>query len=358
MEFLDFYKNKKVLVTGHTGFKGGWLTIWLQKLGAKVVGYSLDPIYDEGIYLSSGIQDYIVDYRDDIRDLKKLNDIFDNEKPEIVFHLAAQPLVLDSYLNPAETFEINVQGTVNVLEAIRKSETVKSAVIITTDKCYENKEWVWGYRENDPLGGHDPYSASKGAAEIVISSYNNSFFKHNSTVGIASARAGNVIGGGDWSKNRLIPDIIKSIKNNKPIEIRSPLSTRPWQHVLEPLSGYLLLGYKLWHNPEVFSGPWNFGPYSQEFYTVGLVVDKIINFTKSSNWIDISDKSKLHEANLLMLDISKAIQKLNWKPILNLEESIELTLNWYLNPTNLNIMQMTLDQLTEYENKWKLKNVN
>lgn len=358
MEFLDFYKNKKVLVTGHTGFKGGWLSLWLEKLGAEVIGYSLDPMYENGIYLTTGIKDKIRDYRADIRDLDKLIEVFEKEKPEIVFHLAAQPLVLESYNNPVETFEINVQGTVNVLEAIRKTDSVKSAVMITTDKCYENKEWLWGYRENDTLGGHDPYSASKGAAEIVINSYRNSFFKNSSNIGIASARAGNVIGGGDWSKFRLIPDLIQSIKKNETVEIRSPQSTRPWQHVLEPLSGYLLLAFKLWDNPEEFSGAWNFGPFSHDFYTVGIVLKKIISYAQCGEWKDVSDKSKLHEANLLMLDISKAMNKLNWNPKLNIDENIKYTIDWYMNYENIDLYELSRNQITNYENKWKSKNEN
>ncbi len=357
MNFLKFYKNKRVLVTGHTGFKGGWLAIWLNMIGAKVIGYSLGPLYENGIFQSSGITSLISDYRADIRDLNKLIDVFEEEQPEIVFHLAAQPLVLESYNNPVETFEINIQGTVNVLEAIRKTKSVKSAVIITTDKCYENKEWIWGYRENDPMGGHDPYSASKGAAELIISSYRNSFFHNNISTGIASARAGNVIGGGDWSKYRLIPDIIKSITNNMDVELRNPNAVRPWQHVLEPLGAYLLLAAKLYQEPSNYSGAWNFGPLTHEIYSVKQVVEKIIENAGKGNWKDFSEHEKLHEANQLILDISKAIQKLKWQPVLSFDECIKLTVEWYMNPEKLNILSLSQKQINFYQEIWKSKNI-
>jgi CDP-glucose 4,6-dehydratase len=349
---FKIYKDKKVLVTGHSGFKGGWLTIWLEMLGAKVIGYALDPLYENGIFQSSGIGNYINDYRADVRDLNRLIEVFNSEKPDIVFHHAAQPLVIESYKNPVETFEVNVLGTVNVLEAIRQTPSVKAAIIITTDKCYENKEWVWGYRENDPMGGYDPYSASKGAAELVINAYRRSFFMEEGKPAVASARAGNVIGGGDWSENRLVPDIIKAISNNKTIEIRNPQATRPWQYVLEPLAGYLKLGTALLQSPEKFAEGWNFGPFMQDVYSVKQIVENIIHFSGKGTWKDLSKQEKLHEANLLMLDISKAVQKLNWKPVLSFNESIKFTVDWYMNAYKSNVLDFSRNQIKIYQKKW------
>lgn len=354
--FNDFYKDKKVLITGHTGFKGGWLTIWLKMLGAKVVGYSLDPIYENGIFQSSGIAGQIKDYRGDIRDLRKLIELFKKEQPEIVFHLAAQALVLESYKNPVETFEVNIQGTVNVLEAIRQTQSVKAAVMITTDKCYENREWIWGYRENEPLGGHDPYSASKGAAEIVISAYRRSFFMEDGKPAIASARAGNVIGGGDWSENRLVPDIIKAIMGNQTIEIRNPHSIRPWQHVLDPLSGYLQLGSALHKSPKQFSEAWNFGPFTHDVHSVKDIVENIISFSGKGTWKDISRPGQMHEAHLLMLDITKAVQKLNWQPVLEFQEAVKLVVEWYKNALHGDTLAFSQNQIKQYTEKWKLRN--
>ncbi|MDA7658418.1 CDP-glucose 4,6-dehydratase, partial [bacterium] len=243
--FKNIYKNKKVLVTGHTGFKGAWLTIWLKELGADIVGYSLDPVYKNGIYNLSNISDLINDKREDLRDFQRLLEVFNKEKPEIVFHLGAQALVIDGYRSPLETLQTNTMGTANVLEAIRLTDSVKTVVIVTTDKVYENKEWIWPYREEETIGGYDPYSASKGACELIISSYRNSFFNtneyNNHGKAIASVRAGNVIGGGDWCENRIIPDCIKSIEKNEVIKVRNPNAVRPWQHVLEPIGGYLYL---------------------------------------------------------------------------------------------------------------------
>ena len=357
MNFLKTYNGKKVLITGHTGFKGGWLTIWLKMIGAEVIGFSLDPINKNGIFESSNISSRIKDFRGDIRNLKYLIDVFNQEQPEIVFHLAAQPLVIESYKNPVETFDVNIQGSVNVLEAIRLTPSVKSAVIITTDKCYENKEWIWGYRENEPMGGHDPYSASKGAAELVIHSYRNSFF-NKSITGIASARAGNVIGGGDFAENRLVPDIVKAILNNQDVEIRNPQSIRPWQHVLEPLCGYLMLGSALYHQPANYSEGWNFGPYLQDIHTVEQVVKQVIDYAKMGSWKDISGNEKFHEANQLMLDISKAILKLNWKPTLSFKECIDFTVDWYLNANKNGELEFTQGQITNFQELWKLRNEN
>jgi CDP-glucose 4,6-dehydratase len=356
MDFMDLYRNKKVLITGHTGFKGGWLAIWLNMLGAKVGGYALDPVYEKGIFHSSGITDQILDYRADIRDRNKLFEFFNKEQPEIVFHMAAQPLVLESYNNPVETFEVNVQGTVNVLEAIRQTSSVKAAVMITTDKCYENKEMIWGYRENEPMGGHDPYSASKGAAELVISAYRRSFFMGEGKPAIASARAGNVMGGGDWSENRLIPDIWKAILANKTIEIRNPQAIRPWQHVLDPLFGYLKLGAALLHSPGQFAEAWNFGPFTHDVHSVKNVVENIIFYSGKGEWNDLSKPGQMHEATLLMLDITKAIQKLHWQPVLDFHESIKFTVEWYKDALLNDPLTFSQNQIKQYLEKWKLKN--
>ncbi len=356
MDFLNVYKNKRVFITGHTGFKGGWLSVWLNMLGADVFGYALDPMEDDGIFIASGIGNFINDTRADIRDRKKLNEIFSEFRPEIVFHLAAQALVLDSYENPLETFEINTQGTANVLEAIRQTTSVKAAVMITTDKCYENREWQWGYRENEAMGGHDPYSASKGAAELIIASYRRSFF--DGKADIASARAGNVIGGGDWAKHRLVPDIFRSINDDHLIEIRNPNATRPWQYVLEPLGGYLLLGARLLEDSERYTGAWNFGPLMQDVYSVMQVVEKIIDVAKKGKSKDTSIPGQLHEANLLMLDISKAMHQLKWKPVLNFDDTIRLTTEWYMSYKQKDVLELTQNQIIHYQERWKLKNGN
>jgi CDP-glucose 4,6-dehydratase len=355
MRSLGIYKGKKVLITGHTGFKGGWLTIWLKMLGANVVGYALDPLYELGVFQATNISNQIVDYREDICDLKTLVAVFNKEKPEIVFHLAAQPLVLESYKSPLHTFEVNTMGTANVLEAIRQTSSVRSAVMITTDKCYENKDSHQGYSENDAMGGHDPYSASKGAAELVISAYRKSFFSSGTSASIASARAGNVMGGGDWSENRLIPDIIKALNNEEIIELRNPHAIRPWQFVLEPLSGYLKLGAKLFTDKQKYAEAWNFGPFTHEIFTVKEVVEKIIQYTGRGKWRDISTQNKPHESDILMLDISKAKQKLSWEPNLSFDECIKLTVDWYSYINKGDMLSFSESQINFFEKKWSLK---
>lgn len=353
MDFLGVYKGKKVLITGHTGFKGGWLSLWLQHIGAHVSGYALDPEFSDGIFNLTGIGKNITDHRGDIRDLSSLMKVFHAEQPDIVFHLAAQPLVLESYRNPVETCDVNIMGTVNVLEAIRSTSSIKAAVMITTDKCYENRDWIWGYREDEPMGGHDPYSASKGAAELVISSWRRSFFNKNEAPLIASARAGNVIGGGDWCENRLVPDIIRALLSNSPIELRNPNATRPWQHVLEPLSGYIKLGALLLEGNSQYAEGWNFGPFVHEVHSVQKVVETMLKMAGKGTWINRSEGIKQHEANLLILDITKAIQRLKWMPTLSFNESIRLTLDWYLNYYNKDVRELSLNQIKYYESKWK-----
>lgn len=352
--FNNFYRGKRVLVTGHTGFKGSWLSIWLHELGAEVIGIGLDPFTERDNYVLSGIGKRIkADIRADIRDGQRMKEIFNEYQPEIVFHLAAQPLVRLSYDKPVETYETNVMGTINIMEAIRCTESVKVAVMITTDKCYENKEQIWGYRENEPMGGYDPYSSSKGAAEIAISSWRRSFFnpsdygkKHH--VSIASVRAGNVIGGGDWALDRIIPDCIKALETGKDIDIRSPKAIRPWQHVLEPLSGYMLLAQKMWNEPVKYCEGWNFGPLPESISTVWEVASKVVENYGSGKLNDVSDPNALHEAKLLMLDISKAKFQLGWEPRMNISQCVELTVDWYKRYRGEDIYEVCLQQINKY----------
>lgn len=354
--FDNFYRNKRVIVTGHTGFKGSWLSIWLNALGAKVIGIGLPPLTDRDNFVLSGIGDRIeADIRADIRDGEKMKQIFAEYKPEIVFHLAAQPLVRLSYEKPVETYETNVMGTINILEAIRITDSVKVGVMITTDKCYENKEQIWGYREDEPMGGYDPYSSSKGAAEIAISSWRRSYFnpaqydRHGKS--IASVRAGNVIGGGDWALDRIIPDCIRALEAGTPIEIRSPHSVRPWQHVLEPLSGYLLLAKNMWQHPSEFCEGWNFGPRLESVSTVMEVASRVIDNYGCGTLLDVSDPNALHEARLLMLDISKAKFRLGWEPRMNIGETVAMTADWYRRYHTEDVHELCISQIKEYVTK-------
>lgn len=327
--FKDFYRNKRVLITGHTGFKGSWLSIWLNSLGAKVFGYSLHTEYTPNNYLLSDIKSFIHEKIADIRNEKELNKFLRKVKPEIVFHLAAQPIVRESYLKPKETYEVNTIGLINLFQSIRNINSVKKIIIITSDKCYENVETEKGYRETDRLGGSDPYSSSKACAEIITSSYYRSFFK-DTGIAVASVRAGNVIGGGDWSKYRLIPDCVRSITKNKNIIIRNPDSTRPWQYVLEPLSGYLWVGTLLGNENIGNSGSWNFGPEVSSKATVKDVVRKFIeNWGKKIDCITESKNDNLYESKLLHLSITKAKNELEWKPVWNIENTIKKTAEWY-----------------------------
>jgi len=351
--FNSFYQGKRVLVTGHTGFKGSWLSIWLHQLGASVIGVSQEPFSERDNYVLSHIGEKIeADIRADIRDLARLKEIFHTYQPEIVFHLAAQPLVRLSYDIPVETYETNVMGSIHVMEAMRCTESVKVGVMITTDKCYENKEQIWGYREDEPMGGYDPYSSSKGAAEIAIASWRRSFFnpkeyaKHGKS--IASVRAGNVIGGGDWAVDRIIPDCIKALEAGKPIDIRSPKAIRPWQHVLEPLSGYLLLAMKMWDEPTRYCEGWNFGPRTESVTPVWEVATKVIANYGSGELRDLSDPHALHEANLLMLDISKARFQLGWEPRMNINQCVALTVDWYKRYQQEDVYSLCVEQIGTY----------
>ena len=361
--FNSFYKGKRVLVTGHTGFKGSWMSIWLNELGAEVVGVANEPFSERDNFVLSGIGERIkADIRADIRDGQRMKEIFAEYQPEIVFHLADQPLVRLSYDIPVETYETNVMGTINVMEAIRATDSVRVGVMITTDKCYENKEQIWGYREDEPMGGYDPYSSSKGAAEIAISSWRRSYFnpkdygtKHH--VALASVRAGNVIGGGDWALDRIIPDCIKALEAGKTIDIRWPKSVSPWQHVLEPLSGYMLLAAKMWAEPTNYCEGWNFGPRMESVTPVWdvarLVVANYFGFNDEERvgekLRDLSDPNALHEAKLLMLDITKAQVRLGWTPRMNIGQCIELVVDWYKRYiTTEDVYSLCLEEIKRY----------
>lgn len=328
-----FWTDRKVLVTGHTGFKGGWLSLWLQSMGAEVAGYALNPPTHPCFFDAADVGRGMRSTIGDIRDLAHLQSVFSEFRPEIVFHLAAQPLVRHSYVDPVETYSTNVMGTVHLLEAVRKTPGVRAVVNVTSDKCYENREWVWGYRENEPMGGYDPYSNSKGCSELVTAAFRNSFFnpaahpEHG--VALASARAGNVIGGGDWAADRLIPDILRAIEGNKPVVIRSPHAIRPWQHVLEPLSGYLLLAQSLHEAGAGFAQGWNFGPDDGDAKPVSWIVE---NLTKAwgdgANWV-VDGGAHPHEAHYLKLDCSKAKADLGWHPRWSLEAALRKIIEWH-----------------------------
>lgn len=352
--FDNFYRGKRVLVTGHTGFKGSWLSIWLHELGAEVVGLSQEPFTNRDNYVLSGVGNKMMaDLRANICDGLRMKEIFQKYQPEIVFHLAAQPLVRYSYEQPVETYETNVMGTIHVMEAIRATSSVKVAVMITTDKCYDNKEQMRGYKEDDPFGGYDPYSSSKGACEIAIQSWRRSFFnpedygkKHH--VSLASVRAGNVIGGGDWALDRIIPDCIKALEQDEVIDIRSPKAIRPWEHVLEPLSGYMLLAKKQWEQPTEFCEGWNFGPEAESVSTVWEVATELIENYGKGELKDSSDPNAVHEAKLLMLDINKAKSKLGWKPRMNMQQCMQLVADWYKRYRTEDVYALCVEEINKF----------
>ena len=351
----DFWKGKKVFLTGHTGFKGSWMSIWLNQLGAEITGYSLDPPTNPSLFKEAEIEQLLNHNIGDVRDLENLKKIMIESNPDIVIHMAAQPLVRESYLDPVGTYNTNVMGTVHVLESVRYSNNTRAVVNVTTDKCYENKEWIWGYRENEPLCGYDPYSNSKSCSELITSSYRNSFFNPDKYgtghhVALASARAGNVIGGGDWAKDRLIPDILKSFENQEPVFIRSPYSIRPWQHVLEPLSGYLTLAEQLYSEKGIeYAEGWNFGPNDADSKPVEWIVNKMCNLWGNGASFKIDENPQPHEASYLKLDISKADFKLNWRPIWSLETSLKKIIEWNkLYNQNSNILEICQQQIKEF----------
>lgn len=330
--FDGVYAGKTVMVTGHTGFKGGWLSLWLKELGAHVVGYALEPPTEPSFFEAVGLTADIVSVHGDVRDEKKLLSVVQEWRPDAVFHLAAQSLVRLSYREPQRTYATNVMGTVNVLESVRRTDSVRAAVIVTSDKCYENKEWVYGYREVDSLGGRDPYSLSKSCAELVVSAYNDSFFaageEDERRVVLASARAGNVIGGGDWGEDRLVPDCVRALSKGDHVVIRHPSAVRPWQHVLEPLSGYLWLASQMLTTGNRFAGAWNFGPAEAVGVTVEELVGLAIRFWGEGDLI-CEEMQSVHEANLLRLDCSKANQALKWRPVYTVRDAMRETMTWY-----------------------------
>jgi CDP-glucose 4,6-dehydratase len=347
---VSFWSNKRVFITGHTGFKGSWLSLWLQSLGAQVKGFSLRPLTSPSMFdeldIASGMESEI----GDIRDPQAIAASMTEFNPEILIHMAAQPLVRLSYSQPAETYATNVMGTVNVLEAARQCVGLKAIINVTTDKCYENREWVWGYRENDPMGGHDPYSSSKGCAELVTSAYRDSFFCDDGGAVLASARAGNVIGGGDWSDDRLIPDILRAFAKAEPVIIRNPLATRPWQHVLEPLSGYLILAQNLYKDGASFAEGWNFGPRDEDVKPVNWILDKMVQRWGDGAMWELETEPQPLEAQLLKLDISKASDKLKWRPRWTLHQALDSIVDWHQTWLKKgDLREKTMEQISLFE---------
>jgi CDP-glucose 4,6-dehydratase len=345
----SFWKNRNVFITGHTGFKGGWLSIWLNQLGANVTGYSLKPLQDESFFYKASVKNFLFNsVFGDIRDLNTFKKTMQLSKPSIVIHLAAQPLVIDSYNDPLTSYSTNVMGTVNMLESAREVPSLDAIINVTTDKCYENNGSLIGYKETDPMGGHDPYSCSKGCSELISSSFLKSFFD-NLGVGLATARAGNVIGGGDWAQNRIVPDAMKAFNSKEKLIVRNPNSVRPWQHVLEPLSGYLMLCEQLVHDPKKYSGAWNFGANDNDAKSVAYIADTI-----SNNWgLDAGwrqeNNDHHHEANYLKLDCTKAKNILNWSPKWSLETALKETVEWYKKfYNNEDISNFTIEQIQKY----------
>jgi CDP-glucose 4,6-dehydratase len=353
----DSWHGKKVLVTGHTGFKGSWLCLWLQKLGTDVVGYSLEPPTEPNLYHVAQVESGMTSIMGDIRDLPHMTAVFEQHRPEIVIHMAAQSLVRQSYCDPVETFQTNVMGTVNVLEAARRCQSVKAVLVVTSDKCYENREWIWPYRENEPLGGHDPYSSSKACAELVTAAYRRSFFRADSGLepapSVASARAGNVIGGGDWAQDRLVPDCVRAFIAEQPVQLRYPLAVRPWQHVLEPLQGYMTLAQRLLERDSAsFAEAWNFGPDANDDATVGEVARRVADLWDGASVAVSGETNVPHEASLLRLDVTKALTRLRWRPRWSLDRALQETVNWYKAwHAGEEMRAYTLAQISTYEER-------
>lgn len=344
-----FWRDKRVFLTGHTGFKGGWLSLWLQSMGANLCGFALQPPTTPALFTQANVGAGMCSIINDVRDYASLLAAINSHKPEIVIHMAAQPLVRQSYIDPIETYSTNVMGTVHLFEVIRNVGSVRAVVNVTTDKCYENREWDWGYRENEPMGGHDPYSNSKGCSELVTSAYRQSFFA-NGQIAVASARAGNVIGGGDWATDRLVPDILRSFSAGVPVSIRSPESTRPWQHVLEPLSGYLVLAESLYSHGQKFAQGWNFGPRDDDVMPVSWIVKKMAEeWGHEAGW-KIDGNPQPHEAKYLKLDISRAKAALGWSPKWNLSQALSKIIYWQQGwIKGENMQKLTLQQISEYQ---------
>jgi CDP-glucose 4,6-dehydratase len=348
-----FWQGKRVFLTGHTGFKGSWLSLWLQSLGAEVTGYALQPPTQPSLFEQAGVAEGMHSIIGDIRDLPTLQQAMQQAKPEIVIHMAAQPLVRYSYKNPVETYATNVMGTVHLLESVRNTPGVKAVVNITTDKCYENHEWVWGYRENDPMGGYDPYSNSKGCAELATAAYRNSYFHPDKYaehgIALATVRAGNVIGGGDWADDRLIPDIMRAITQGQPVNIRNPHAIRPWQHVLEPLCGYMLLAQKLYEQGTSYAEGWNFGPNDEDAKPVQWIVERLTeSWGEGASWV-LDGGDHPHEAHYLKLDCSKAKARLDWHPRWHLDVTLDAIIDWHRAHLNgLDIKAFTLAQIRQY----------
>ena len=350
----SFWRGKSVFITGHTGFKGGWLSTWLNELGAVVSGYALEPVTTPSYFELCNLDRRINSYISDIRDADAVISSMRAAEPEIVFHLAAQPLVHRSYREPAATFATNVIGAANLLDAVRATASVRAVVIITSDKCYENNEWPWGYRESDPLGGHDPYSASKACAEIVCAAYRRSFFETSDrTLPIATTRAGNVIGGGDWSEDRIVPDAVRAFSSGTPLTLRNPRAVRPWQHVLEPLSGYLLLAERLYREGEKFAGAWNFGPEDRDAVPVSTLADTMVScWGAAASWRNSGSNCQLYESTYLKLDCSKAHTLLKWRPRLRVNDAVRMAIEWYgefYSKSGADMYEMSCAQVREYE---------
>lgn len=345
-----FWNNKRVFITGHTGFKGSWLSVWLQAMGAKVSGYSLPPITDNNLFNLASVADNMVSILDDIRNTAALDAALSEQEPEIIFHLAAQPLVRLSYTQPVETYSTNIMGTVNLLEAVRTQKTARVVVVITSDKCYENNEWLWGYRENEPMGGKDPYSSSKACAELICAAYRSSFFQE-SNIALATARAGNVIGGGDWSQDRLVPDILKAAQQKTLLLVRNPLATRPWQHVIEPLGGYLLLAEKLWDTNQKFASGWNFGPSTNDVRSVEWIINHLSSYFDEKINREKPLGIQPQEARLLSLDSTKAHALLGWETKWSLEKALSEIALWHKAwLSGKNMRDVCLQQIFSYSN--------
>ena len=349
----NFFHGKKVLITGHTGFKGSWFALWLQTMGAKVVGYALPPPTNPSLFITANVANGMTSIEGDVRDFSSLAKVFEKYQPEIVVHMAAQSLVRHSYANPVETYATNVMGTVHLLEAARLAGCVRAIVNVTSDKCYENREWIWGYRENEPMGGYDPYSSSKGCAELVTAAYRNSYFpstfSNQQSTALASARAGNVIGGGDWAADRLIPDIMRAIVQGKPVQIRNPHATRPWQHVLEPLSGYLVLAERLYTEGLQFAEAWNFGPGDEDARPVRWIIERLAELQQDVKW-QCDETLQPHEAHYLKLDSSKAKSRLDWQARWRLQAALQKTMEWHQAWRHGEDMHaLTLSKIAQYQ---------